>query len=117
VVLIGHSLGASFLLRYLSQKDLDISVSCAYLIAAPYFGMDSQEGDSFRFDEEELPALAQKVKKLVLMHSKDDTVVPFGHLEKLSKVFPEAETIVFNERGHFNQESFPELIAHIKGLG
>lgn len=116
VILIGHSLGASFLLRYLSQKNLSIKVGGLYLIAAPYFEKDQEEGGDFCFDEVHLPLIAQKVAKIVLIHSKDDVVVPFTHFEKLMSGFPNAESIVFDDKGHFNQESFPELIAHICNL-
>jgi predicted alpha/beta hydrolase family esterase len=116
VILIGHSLGASFLLRYLSQKDLPVELGGLYLIAAPFFTESTEEGGDFCFVEAQLPSIAQKVEKMVLIQSKDDKVVPFSHFERLTEVFPKAEHMIFDDRGHFNQESFPELIAHIKGV-
>ena len=46
--------------------------------------------------------------------SKDDPVVPFNHSERLAKELPNANYMIFEDRQHFNQEHFPELIETIK---
>jgi len=54
--------------------------------------------------------------KIFLVHSKDDPVVPFEEMEIYSEKLPEAERVVFENNGHFNQEHFPELVEMIRGL-
>lgn len=115
IVLVGHSLGASFFLKYLSEHELPVAIDRLYLIAAPFFNTKSVEGGDFRFDEEKLRTIPTKVRKIALFHSTDDTVVPFSHFGRLKELLPEASTFVFEDRGHFNAEVFPELIEAIKG--
>jgi predicted alpha/beta hydrolase family esterase len=50
------------------------------------------------------------------MHSKDDPVVPFEHAGMFKKALPDAEVMAFEDREHFNQETFPEIIELIKKL-
>jgi len=50
------------------------------------------------------------------VHSKDDPVVPFTQLKKYQQALPNAETVVFENREHFNQETFPEIIELIKSI-
>ncbi|MBI4652949.1 hypothetical protein HY750_01725 [Candidatus Kuenenbacteria bacterium] len=54
--------------------------------------------------------------KIYLLHSKDDPVVPFAHLAKYQQVLPNAKTIIFEDRKHFNQETFPEITELIKSI-
>ena len=53
---------------------------------------------------------------IYLIHSKDDPLVPFTQLKKYQQALPKAEAIVFENREHFNQETFPEIIELIKSI-
>lgn len=117
LVLIGHSLGASFLIKYVSEEALPVSVQALYLISAPYFSDTTKEGGDFSFEESILPSLAKKVDKLVFYHSTDDAVVPISHFEQYKQAFSTAGFEIFSDRGHFVQSEFPELIEDIKRLG
>lgn len=109
VVLIGHSLGGVFLASYLSREDIPKKVRATFLIAAP-FG----EGD-FTLPSS-LEKLARQAGKLFVFHSKDDPVVPFNDCEKYTEQLPNAEAVIFEDRQHFNQEQFPELVARIRSV-
>ena len=63
-----------------------------------------------------LEKFAEQVKKIYLLHSKDDPVVPFEQVEKYKKVLPNAEIIIFEDKQHFNQESFSEIVGLIKNI-
>lgn len=52
VILAGHSLGGSFLLRYLSEEKIETRVAGLFLIATPYWG-----GDGWRYEGYEAVAL------------------------------------------------------------
>jgi len=114
-VLVGHSLGAAFLIRYLSEERLPISVSGVYLIATPFFCEDSPAGGDFRFNTRSLQQVLGNTKNLVFYHSEDDQVVPFSDLRHFLEHFPQARTMIFKDRGHFVQESFPELLEDLRG--
>lgn len=116
VVLIGHSLGASFLAKYLAGNRLAVRASAVMLVSGPY----DTDGDRklVQFDmPESLSMLNEQTDAVFLYHSKDDPVVPFTELAKYEAALPSATVRVFEDRGHFNQESFPELVADIRSLG
>jgi len=116
VILIGHSLGAIFIAKYLSENKFPKKILASLLISPPYDNKDMEDslGDFV------LPKDLEKFKKqggqIIIYQSKDDLVVPYNHLEKYKKALPEAIIREFKKRGHFNQASFPELIKDIKEL-
>ena len=114
IVLIGHSLGGSFLVKYLSENKINKRVKGLFLVSACFekdvFGYGLY---SFALPEE----VNLEVEKVFLYHSKDDPVVPFSDLESFKKVIPNGVSRVFEDRKHFNTEEFPELVEDIKSLG
>ena len=61
-----------------------------------------------------LEGIANQVDKVFLYHSKDDDIVPFNNLEKYKKELPDAKVEIFEDRGHFVVEEFPEIIINIR---
>lgn len=115
-ILIGCSLGAMFLAKYLSFKKLPIAPKAAFLMAGAYQlpGFSDKDCGDFLIKPEDVSL--EQVKKVVIMHSKDDFVVPFEHGEALSKALPDAEFLVFEDKNHFLIPEFPELIEKIKSV-
>ena len=116
VILIGHSLGAIFLVKYLSENDFPKRIAATLLIAAPFEATD--ENNLLQFV---LPATLEKFAvqggKIFLYHSKDDTIVRFEELAKYQNALPQASARIFDDRFHFfSQEHFPELVADIRAL-
>lgn len=120
VFLIGHSLGGYFLVKYLLENQLPVSVRGLFLIAAPArrFTDDSgEDGGDFHFDANKLPQLANKARKIAVFHSTDDPVVPYEHALVYTEVLPDATLHHFEDRGHFLQGEFPELVEEVRRLG
>lgn len=123
-ILIGHSQGGYFLAKHLSENRLPISLRAVYFIAAPIgsddFGLvaesGGEDGGDFSFDRSNLIKMASQSQKIVVVHSKDDPVVPFSHALAYKDALPMAEILTFSDKGHFNNETFPELVEHIKLL-
>jgi predicted alpha/beta hydrolase family esterase len=115
VILIGHSQGGYFLVKYLLEKGFPVSITGLYLVAAPFEPDDfgGEDGGDFNFDTTQVPKLEDAAERTVLFHSKDDFVVSFSHAVKYKKALPEATLVLLEDRGHFWQEKFPELIADI----
>lgn len=110
VILVGHSQGGIFLAKYLSQNRFPRKIGAAMLVSAP-FDKDSEGYPVLSFS---LPAgLDMQTDNVFLYHSKDDPVVPFEALEKYKELIPEAKTRILENRGHVNQEEFPELLEDI----
>ena len=113
-ILIGHSLGGSFLARYLAENRLPIRLSGVSLVAAPH------DADDDLTEEFAAPAslslLSEQCDNIFLYYSEDDPVVSFVELAKYQSALPQAVTRTFIDRGHFNQETFPELVGDIRGI-
>jgi predicted alpha/beta hydrolase family esterase len=118
VIIIGCSLGAMFLTKYLSEHELPFSAKAIILMAPaiPVPGEDHTDFGDFLIDLDKVCNITDNCKNVVIMHSKDDFVVPFEHGEKLHLAMPQAEFIVFSDKNHFLVSEFPELIATIKTL-
>ncbi len=111
VRIVGHSLGAMFLAKYLQSKPLKTPVRQIILLAARY---NTPESDDGSFAVLSATNLAQSAQEVHLMHSTDDLVVPFDSLAKFQADIPTAKVHAFEDRGHFNTETFPELLDLLK---
>lgn len=116
VILVGHSLGGIFLAKYLAENNFPLGIKALYLIAAPYDDKDCDYPLADFALTNHLENLAKQVGKIYLYQSRDDLVVPFVDVEKYKKDLSGAELVIFEDRGHFNQETFPELVDSIKLL-
>lgn len=116
VVLVGHSMGATFLVKYLSENSFPKKILATLLVAGPYDDKDSGESLTDFALPESLGKFIQQGGKLYLYHSKDDPVVPLADFEKYKKKLPQAEVRTFEDRGHFTQSEFPELVEDVKNL-
>lgn len=112
VVLVGHSLGASFLLRYLSENKPPVSVEQLHLVSPVVMEFPDCEG--FITDLSTWDGFKTDSKEVHLWHSTDDTIVPISHSERLKELYPMAQLHRFTDRFHFIGESFPELLKEIK---
>ncbi len=119
LILIGHSLGGIFLAKYLTENIFPKKIKSTILIAAPYDNSDNLDKRESLKDfnlPPTLEKLANQGGEIYLIHSKDDEVVPFEQLAKYKQALPSAKALVFEDRGHFNQETFPEIIEIIKSI-
>ncbi|MFC1623136.1 alpha/beta hydrolase [Patescibacteria group bacterium] len=116
VILLGHSLGGTFLVKYLSENEFPLKISAAFLIAPPFDDKDRITEHSLAdfILSGSLGKFENQCEKIYVYFSKDDPVIPFADLSKYEKAFPDAEKVVFEDKGHFNQEEFPELVEKIK---
>lgn len=111
VTLIGHSLGAMFLSKYLHAHPLESPVRRLILLAGGYD--DSVRGYG-SFTVKSATGLEKSTREIHLMHSQDDPVVPYSELAKFQADIPSATTHSFSDRGHFLDAEFPELIEILK---
>lgn len=117
LILMGCSLGAMFLSKYLAEHDTPFTIKALVLMAG-YVGAAPSDGDvgSFLVQETLLPQLSGKAEKIIIMHSTDDFVVPYEHALKYKKALPEAELVTFSDKNHFLVEELPELVEGIRAV-
>lgn len=116
IVLVGHSLGGSFLAKYLAENKIPKRILATFLVAACF---DAEDADYSMADfvfPESLAQVAEQGGRVFVYHSEDDPVVPFADFGKFKEALPGATFRAFTDRQHFNQEELPELVADIKAL-
>lgn len=116
VILIGGSLGGIFLAKYLSEHKFPKKILAIYLVCPPFDNTVNGEvlvsGFKLKAD---LSLLEINSKKLHLLFSKDDDVVPVSHAEKYRKKLKNAKIIIYKSKnGHFRVSKFPEIVKMIK---
>lgn len=116
VILLGHSMGGIFLSKYLSDNKFPKKIMGVFLVAAPYDDETKYSLGDFKL-EKDLKLLREQVDEIYLYYSKDDDMVPFVDFEKYKKELPHAHIELFEDRGHFDQEKFPEIVRDIKKVG
>ena len=80
VVVVGHSVGASIVVKHLSESELDPQIVGVFLIATPFWSGDGiwvwEEG---KLERSAAERFSERIP-VFLYHCEDDEVVPFSHL-------------------------------------
>lgn len=115
LVLVGYSLGGTFLAKYLSENNISNHLLSVYLVAPPFDGEMPSEDLAGGFNlGSNVSALESRTDKVELMFSEDDHIVPSEHAEKFRQNLQKAEINIFQDKnGHFRVEKFPELVEKI----
>lgn len=118
VVLIGHSQGGYFLVKYLTENIVPFPIKALFLVSTPFNNKVYGYNDSsdFNFNTENIGTLENLVKNIFIFHSNDDTAVPFEQAEAYVEKLPQAKFISFTDRGHFIGPEFPEIIDEIRKI-
>jgi predicted alpha/beta hydrolase family esterase len=100
VIRVGHSVGGSVLLKYLSEEQVEKPIAGLFVVAAPYWGAD----DFWKWDEVQLPEYAStrlaNTPRIFFYHSRDDEIVPSVHLALYAAKLPQATIREVAGRGH-----------------
>ena len=99
VFLVGHSLGGSVLLKYLSEEKVEKPVAGIFLISAPFWGAEDWQVSEYELREDFASELPGELPAF-FYHSRDDEVVPFVHLALYRESFLQASFHEFDGRGH-----------------
>jgi predicted alpha/beta hydrolase family esterase len=116
-ILVGHSIGASVLIRILADRDQRQSIAGVFLIAGPFW----HDHEFWRWDEVALPHDAAvhfpHGVPLFLYHGEEDEVVPVSHLNMYAKAFPQAVVRRLQQRNHQLNDDMSEVARDIESLG
>ena len=110
-ILIGHSCGAGFLLRWLSENKTEVG---KVALVAPWIDPEKHLQNGF-FNFEIDKDLLQRVKEISIFVSSDDEKTVLDSVEIITKHLPEIKVDWSNDKGHFTfgdmkTEEFPELL-------
>ncbi|MDB9944422.1 alpha/beta hydrolase [bacterium] len=115
--IVSHSLGTTFILKYLVECDLKIN---HLHLVAPFVSDDFQPSDfnestgSFTFDHSVVNTVAERSRTVNIWYSEDDDVCTPKHAEYLHKQIKGSQLFCLEDRGHFNQSTFWELFEELK---
>ncbi len=115
VILVGHSLGASILLKFLSEEKVEKPVAGIFLIAPPYWGAEDWEVGEYEL-RKDFASTLPKGLPIFFYHSRDDEWVPFVHLGLYTEKLPQATVREFDGRGHQFNDDLSEIARDIKRL-
>jgi predicted alpha/beta hydrolase family esterase len=115
-ILAGHSIGASVLIKMLTDGgQKPSSIAGVFLASSPFW----HEHEFWRWDEVALSADAgaryPRGVPLFLYHGDDDTV-PVAHVEMLAKLLPQAVVRRLPGRDHQLNGDMSEMARDIEGL-
>ena len=107
IVLVGHSLGASMLLKYLSENTVTARVRGVFLLATPFWSGDEEWQRGLKLREDFATALPADVP-IFLYHNQDDEEVDISHLAIYQEKLPRATVRKAATGGHqFNNDLAP----------
>lgn len=113
-ILIGHSCGGGFLVRWLSENDVNVG---KVLLVAPWLDPKKEiDPEFFNFSID--PHIVKKTKGLSIFYSTNDMETVNQSIEILKSTLLGVKFKEFHDKGHFvlgdmKTEQFPELIGEI----
>ena len=115
IILAGHSLGASMLLKYLSESPVQKKIAGVFLISTPFWSGDEDWKQGLKLQENFADKLPKDVP-VFLYHSKDDDEVPFDHLGIYAENLPQATVREITSGGHQLNNDLSIVARDIKSL-
>jgi predicted alpha/beta hydrolase family esterase len=106
-IFIGYSLGAIFLVKFLSENKFNKKISKLILVGAPHHKTIGL-GDFIL--KKPIKEIENMCKEIHFFHSEDDNIVPISELSFYQKDWPKAKIHIFKNRGHFFDQNFPEIV-------
>ena len=115
IILVGHSLGSSMLLKYLSENEIKKKVAGIFLTSTPFWSgnEDWKQGLKLRDD---FPDKLPKDIPVFLYHCRDDEEVPFEHLSIYAQKLPQATIREIASGGHQLGDDLSVVAKDIKSL-
>ena len=113
--LIGHSAGAEFILRWLSENNKTSAERV--VLVAPYRDYAGKYGEFSQYDLD--LNIVKRVGRLTIFNSLDDDALIKTRAHELSATLPEAKVIELDGHGHFRighnmqNEEFPQLLEEL----
>lgn len=116
--LVGHSLGATAILRYL--ENTDAKVNGVVLVSGPIIKTMNRKIDSFLETPFDFEAIKRKSEKFVVIHGDNDPYVPIADNGDVCSRALNAQYIVIRNGGHLNgsagYHTLPECLEALKNI-
>lgn len=113
VILVGHSLGGSVLLKYLSEEKSDLQIKGIFLVATPQWNEDGWNMAEWAVQKDFTTRLPS-IPVYYFYHCLNDPFVPFEHLSFYRKAFKNAVFRELSCKDHIFSNGLKELADDIR---
>ena len=115
-VVVGHSVGGTFVINVLAERPPTIALGAIFLIAAPFVGEGGWPSGDWE-PESDLGAKLPSGVPVHLYHGLADTTAPPSHAELYARAIPQAHLHLLPGRDHQLDDDLREIAAVIDALG
>ena len=98
-ILVGHSLGASMMLKYLSENEIKKKIAGIFLLSTPFWSGNEEWKKGLMLRTHFADSLPRDVP-IFFYHCRDDEEVPFWHMAVYQQELTWATYRAFNDGGH-----------------
>lgn len=103
-ILVGHSFGASMILKFLSENAVTQKIKGIFLIATPFWSGNEDWKKGLKLENNFADKLPAGVP-IFLYHCKDDEEIPFSHFDQYKQKLTQATFRDIKSGGHqFNND-------------
>ena len=115
VILVGHSLGASLLLKYLSENEIKKKIRAIFLISTPFWRGNEDWKQGLKLHKN-FPGKLPKKIPIFLYQCRDDEEVQFENLLLYAQRLPQATVREIANGGHQLNNDLTIVAKDIKSL-
>ena len=115
VILVAHSLGASLLLKYLSENRVSKKPAGIFLVSAPFWNGKEEWVKGLKLQEDFAESLP-KNSRIFFYHCRDDEEIPFDHIASYRHKLPVATFREIESGGHQLGKNLNLIAKDIKDL-
>lgn len=115
VILLGHSLGASIILKHFSREPVPDKVIGMILFGVPYWKDQHWDVSEYAI-EDDFVANLSALDNIYFYHSIDDEVIPNDQFKSYQKLIPKAHWRVLSGVDHSYHGAIPNMIKDIQDL-
>lgn len=115
LILIGHSLGGSVILKFLSEEKISKRIDGLFMVGSPFWGRQNWNVNEYIL-KKNFATFLPEIPGIFIYHSKQDAVVPFKHLSYYATKLPFATIRAIESSEHLFSGGLPEMAYDIKSL-
>ena len=101
--------------RWAAATGCTTPIAGTFLVAVPHWGVEVWEVDEYVLQANFASKLPENLP-MCFYHSRDDGLVPFGHLALYAEKLPQARFREFDGRGHQFDDDLSEVAHDMEGL-
>ena len=114
-ILVAHSLGASLLLKYLTENKVSKEIARIFLLSTPFWTGKEDWVQGLKLQEDFADRLSP-TSRFFFYHCRDDEEIPFDHLAAYRHKLPGSTFRAFENGGHQYGNNLNVVAKDIKDL-